>query len=153
VVEDVALDLQAAAGFQVDGEAVPHGRDEGLLDGGDLVAVALDGHGVARPQQALLDLEQLVAAGVADDDGVAHPQHLVVDLEDALAAVVLDPEVVPEAQQLLPEQVAGAGRRPFGRLVPSRSSPEHRSPPVVGPDRPTGRVTPHHPLGVNQPLA
>src|SRR5215203_4515359 len=97
---------------------------------------ALDGHGVSGPQQPFLELEELVAAGVLDDHGVARPQHLVVDLEDPLAAVVLDPEVVAEADQLLPEQVPGARRRPLGLVV--SSSPEHRSPPWWRPHRGTG---------------
>jgi hypothetical protein len=133
VVEDVAFHVQPAAVLQLDREPVPQGRDQRLLDRGHLVAVALDGHGVAGPQQPLLEPEQLPALPVLDDDGVAHPQDLVVDQEDPLAALVLDPEVVAEGEHLLPQQVAGTGRRPLGGLGPSCSSPEHRCPPWSAP--------------------
>src|SRR5215213_5968898 len=127
VIQDVALCFQRIAPGQLDGEPVAQRGDDRLLDRGDLVAAVLDGHGVAGPQQPLLQLHQLVAVPVLDEDGVAHPQDLGVDMEDPLALVVLDPEVVPDRQQLLAQQVAGTLVRRFATfLILPPPSPEHR---------------------------
>src|SRR5690349_3382520 len=96
MVDDVALGVQLAAVREVDGEAIPQRRDQGLLDGGDRLAVALELHRVADAQLLLLDLQQLVAGRRLEHERAAQPQRLAVDLERVPVVLGVDPEVVAD---------------------------------------------------------
>src|SRR5215471_3793083 len=117
VVDDIALNPQVRAVFDLDLPALAQRRDHGLLDQGHPVpARILDLHAVLDPQHALLDLAQFVTVHVLEPDGLAYPQRLAVQLEHALAPVVLDHVVVPDGDHALAHLVARAVAVPAALL-------------------------------------
>ena len=108
--------------LDLDHPALAHGRDQGFLDHGKLLAVrSFDLHAVLDAQHALLDLAQLIAVGILEDQGLAHTQRLAVHLEHLLAMVVLDPEIIADGDHLLAHlvAVAAAARSPELAIIAS----------------------------------
>src|ERR1700746_3664842 len=128
VVDDVALDVQIRAAFELDDPPFPQRRDHGLLDHRDPVPVrSLDLHTVFEAQHAFLDLAELAPVHVLEQDRLADPQGLAVKLEHPLAAVVLDHVIVADGDHALAHQIT----RGFGVEAPFLPpSAAHRLPPI-----------------------
>ena len=122
VLDDVAVGLEVRTAFDLD-DVVVADTQKALVDS-RLRAAALDRHLVADAEHLLLDLRQLVAAGILEDEGVARPNGFAVDLEHPVAVVVLDPEVVPDRHELLAHLELGAVKAPAAQ-------PHRRSLPLV----------------------
>ncbi|HEY3952170.1 MAG TPA: hypothetical protein VGM53_02250, partial [Streptosporangiaceae bacterium] len=107
VVDDVALDVQVLAVFQLRYPSLPQRLDHGFVDHRDPLPVRpFDLHAVPQMQHPFLDLAQFTAVHVLEQDGLPDPQRLAVQLEDPLPVSVFDLVVVAD------------GEHPLAHLVP-----------------------------------
>src|SRR6266702_6741692 len=119
VIQDIALCFHVLSACYVHVEALAQRRDQGFLDRGEHIAIAVNAIRILDVHDLLLDGGQFVALHILKAQVLPYTEGLAINKEDALAQPILNPVVIAECHELLPHAIAMAA---FSSSSPRLSS-------------------------------
>src|SRR6266702_1329394 len=119
VIQNIALCFHVLRACHVNVKALAQRRDQGFLDCGEYIAIAVNAIRILDVHDLLLDRGQFVALHILKAQVLPYTEGLAINKEDALAQPILNPVVIAERDQLLPHAIAMAA---FSSSSPRLSS-------------------------------